>query len=47
MQRDRFCAGLRVKHEGVLVGTIGVSGGSEAQNVTFTEAVLVGLAKSG
>jgi uncharacterized protein GlcG (DUF336 family) len=47
MQRDRFVGfggGLPVKHEGVLVGAIGVSGGSEAQDVAFAEAALAGLA---
>jgi len=50
MQRDRFVGfggGLPVKHEGVLVGAIGVSGGSEAQDVQFAEAALAGLVGGG
>ncbi|MCG2579194.1 heme-binding protein [Dechloromonas sp. XY25] len=50
MQRERFIGfggGLPVKHEGVLVGAIGVSGGSEAQDVQFAEAALAGLAVGG
>ncbi|MPN00596.1 hypothetical protein SDC9_147792 [bioreactor metagenome] len=47
MQRDRFVGfggGLPVKHDGVLVGAIGISGGSEVQDVAFAEAALAGLA---
>ena len=46
MQRERFVGfggGLPVKHEGVLVGAIGISGGSEAQDVQFAEAALASL----
>ncbi len=46
MQRERFVGfggGLPVKHAGVLVGAIGVSGGSEAQDIQFAEAALVAL----
>lgn len=46
MQRERFVGfggGLPVRHAGVLVGAIGVSGGSEAQDVQFAEAALAAL----
>lgn len=46
MQRARFVGfggGLPVKHKGVLVGAIGVSGGSEAQDVAFAEAAIDGV----
>lgn len=49
IQRERFVGfggGLPVRHEGVLVGAIGVSGGTEAQDVQFAEAALAGLAAS-
>lgn len=43
MQRPRFvgfCGGLPVLHAGVRVGAIGISGGSEAQDVAFAESAL-------
>lgn len=45
MQRDRFVGfggGLPILHAGVRVGGIGISGGSEAQDVAFAEAALAG-----
>lgn len=47
MQRDRFVGfggGLPVKHAGVLVGAVGISGGSEAQDVMIAEQALASLA---
>ncbi|RIX40474.1 MAG: heme-binding protein [Rhodocyclales bacterium GT-UBC] len=44
MHRSRFVGfggGMPVLHEGVVVGAIGISGGSEAQDVAFAEAALV------
>jgi len=43
MQRERFVGfggGLPIKHGGARVGAIGISGGSEAQDVAFGEAAL-------
>ena len=43
MQRDRFVGfggGLPILHQGARVGAIGISGGSEAQDVAFAEAAL-------
>lgn len=43
MHRERFVSfggGLPIKHEGVRVGAIGISGGSEAQDMAFAEAAL-------
>jgi uncharacterized protein GlcG (DUF336 family) len=43
MQRPRFVGfggGLPVLHEGVRVGAIGISGGSEAQDIAFAESAL-------
>lgn len=43
MHRSRFVGfggGMPVLHEGVVVGGIGISGGSEAQDVAFAEAAL-------
>lgn len=47
MHRERFVGfggGLPIKHDGQRVGAIGISGGSEAQDVAFCEAALAGLA---
>lgn len=46
MHRERFVSfggGLPIKHDGQRVGAIGISGGSEAQDVAFCEAALAGL----
>lgn len=43
MQRPRFVGfggGLPVLHAGVRVGAIGISGGSEAQDIAFAESAL-------
>lgn len=43
MQRPRFVGfggGMPVLHAGVRVGAIGISGGSEAQDVAFAESAL-------
>ncbi len=43
MHRERFVSfggGLPIKHDGVRVGAIGISGGSEAQDMAFAEAAL-------
>lgn len=47
MHRERFVGfggGLPIKHNGQRVGAIGISGGSEAQDVAFCEAALAELA---
>lgn len=46
MHRERFVGfggGLPILHEGARVGAIGISGGSEAQDIEFCEAALAGL----
>lgn len=46
MQRERFVGfggGLPVRYEGVLVGAIGISGGSEVQDVAFAEVALAAV----
>lgn len=46
MHRERFVGfggGLPIKHDDQRVGAIGISGGSEAQDVAFCEAALVGM----
>lgn len=46
MQRDRFVGfggGSPILHDGRCVGGIGISGGSEAQDVAFAEAALSGV----
>lgn len=46
MHRERFVGfggGLPIKHDGQRVGAIGISGGSEAQDVAFCEAALAGV----
>jgi uncharacterized protein GlcG (DUF336 family) len=46
MHRARFVSfggGLPIKHDGQRVGAIGISGGSEAQDVAFCEAALAAL----
>ncbi|MBS1129314.1 MAG: ATP:cob(I)alamin adenosyltransferase [Proteobacteria bacterium] len=43
MHRERFVSfggGLPIKYDGARVGAIGISGGSEAQDVAFGEAAL-------
>lgn len=43
MHRDRFVSfggGLPIKHGGARVGALGISGGSEAQDMAFGEAAL-------
>lgn len=43
MHRERFVSfggGLPIKHAGARVGALGISGGSEAQDVAFGEAAL-------
>ena len=49
MHRERFVSfggGLPIKHDGVRVGAIGISGGSEAQDVAFCEAALAAWQQS-
>lgn len=44
MHRERFVSfggGLPIKHGGARVGALGISGGSEAQDVAFGEAALL------
>jgi len=46
MHRARFVGfggGLPIKHDGQWVGAIGISGGSEAQDIAFCEVALAGL----
>lgn len=46
LHRERFVGfggGLPIKHEGRRVGAIGISGGSEAQDVACCEAALAGF----
>lgn len=47
MHRERFVGfggGLPIKYDGQRVGAIGISGGSEAQDVAFCEAALAAIA---
>ena len=49
MQRERlvsFGGGLPIKYNGARVGALGISGGSEAQDVAFGEAALVAWLES-